>query len=66
VKLGFNTVVKGLISHGEKVFANGKIFVSYDWDGHNGGTWKVARKAKTRDDGGRDYAGDGKRDYICD
>lgn len=30
-------------SHGQKVYSNGKLFISPDIDGHNGGMWKAAK-----------------------
>jgi hypothetical protein len=40
--------------HGQAVFTNGRLFISADVDGHNGGVWKMAdspenlRSKKTR------------------
>ncbi len=39
-KLGFNKVKD--ISHGQSVFKKGNKYISYDWDIHNGGFWKMA------------------------
>jgi len=33
-------------SHGQKVYSNGKTFISPDIDGHNGGMWKAAKSLK--------------------
>jgi hypothetical protein len=40
---GFKAV-KGQYSHGQKIYSNGKIFISPDGKGHIGGTWKAAKK----------------------
>ena len=36
---GFNKTNE--ISHGQKVYTNGKVYISPDADGHNGGVWKM-------------------------
>lgn len=43
--LGFRRV-KETAHDGELVFTNGKIFISRDVDGHNGGAWKAAKSVK--------------------
>lgn len=35
-------VVRGEYSRGQKVYTNGKLYISPDVDGHNGGLWKAA------------------------
>ena len=37
-------------SHGQKVYSNGKDYISPDRDGHNGGIWKRAKSIKDLDD----------------
>jgi hypothetical protein len=46
-ELGFDKQVKGadFDSHGQKVFTDGKRFISKDWDGHSGGIWKMYDKS---------------------
>ena len=39
-------LVKGAKSHGQKVYSNGKTYISPDTDGHNGGVWKAAKSVK--------------------
>ncbi|AZQ57275.1 hypothetical protein EJ994_17345 [Maribacter sp. MJ134] len=45
VPSGFK-VVKGQYSRGQKVYSNGKLFISPDVDGHNGGIWKAANSLR--------------------
>ena len=42
-KLGYTKLVKDapFNSHGQKVFTDGKNFITPDVDGHNGGVWKI-------------------------
>ncbi|MEB0024146.1 toxin C-terminal domain-containing protein, partial [Actimicrobium sp. CCI2.3] len=42
-KLGYNRLIKDppFDPHGQKVFGNGKNYISPDADGHNGGVWKM-------------------------
>jgi hypothetical protein len=42
--LGFSKV-KGKV-HGEAVFTNGKVFITRDATGHNGGAWKMGKTIK--------------------
>lgn len=38
--------VKNQYSHGQLIFYNGKYYISYDVDRHNGGFWKRAKSIK--------------------
>src|SRR5690625_267948 len=39
-------LLKGVTSHGKKIYTNGKIYISPDADGHIGGVWKAATSVK--------------------
>lgn len=41
-KLGY-TKVNGAKSNGQAVYTNGKTYITYDVDAHNGGFWKMAK-----------------------
>lgn len=45
-KLKGYSEVKNQYSHGQLIFTNGKYYISYDVDHHNGGFWKVAKSIK--------------------
>ncbi|GAA4018640.1 polymorphic toxin-type HINT domain-containing protein [Actimicrobium antarcticum] len=49
-KLGYDRLIKDppFNPHGQKVFGNGKNFISPDVDGHNGGVWKLVNKKGQR------------------
>jgi RHS repeat-associated protein len=49
-KLGYDREIKDppFDSHGQKVYTNGKKFITKDVDGHSGGTWKMFNKSGNR------------------
>jgi hypothetical protein len=62
-KLGYHRLIKDppFDPHGQKVFGNGKNYISPDADGHNGGVWKLFDKK-----GGRIGTYDGDLTLIKD
>lgn len=43
-ELGFTKIKERV--HGQAAFKKGKVYISRDVDGHNGGAWKVASSEK--------------------
>lgn len=45
-ELGFLIKCNEKSGHGQPIFTNGKLYISFDVDSHNGGVWKMAKSPK--------------------